>query len=184
MAGTAGSSWVLLPPLLGACRHLSACLAAAAAAVWPSSYPPDRLRLHGLQVVLRTINSSLSAYLSVTFNAHFFDAYDVLDCTVVQAGLLMKVGGCIGAWMQGRCMVGSSEGWRQLARAPGPGEHGACVRAPQRLIAAGLSPRTLGPLAPAPAAPAPLPSGPLPHPPCSTCSQCSAPSASARCSST
>lgn len=31
----------------------------------------------------------------VTYNAGFFDAYDVLDCTVVQAGLLMKVGaGC------------------------------------------------------------------------------------------
>ena len=45
-----------------------------------------------LQVVLRSINSSLSAYLSVTYNANFFDSYDVLDCTVVQAGLLMKVG--------------------------------------------------------------------------------------------
>lgn len=44
-----------------------------------------------LQIVLRTINSSLSAYLSVTYNADFFDSYDVLDCTVVQAGLLMKV---------------------------------------------------------------------------------------------
>ncbi len=30
--------------------------------------------------------------LQVTYNAAFFDAYDVLDCTVVQAGLLMKVG--------------------------------------------------------------------------------------------
>jgi hypothetical protein len=38
-------------------------------------------------VVLRSINSSLSAYLSVTYNANFFDSYDVLDCTVVQAGL-------------------------------------------------------------------------------------------------
>ena len=61
------------PPLLPT-------LAAAAA------HPP-------LQVVLRSINSSLSAYLSVTYNANFFDSYDVLDCTVVQAGLLMKVGG-------------------------------------------------------------------------------------------
>ncbi|PRW61626.1 Cell cycle checkpoint control RAD9A [Chlorella sorokiniana] len=42
------------------------------------------------RIVLRTINSSLSAYLSVTYNAGFFDAYDVLDCNVVQAGLLMK----------------------------------------------------------------------------------------------
>ncbi|KAL4452547.1 hypothetical protein ABPG75_008209 [Micractinium tetrahymenae] len=42
------------------------------------------------RVVLRTINSSLSAYLSVTYNAAFFDSYDVLDCNVVQAGLLMK----------------------------------------------------------------------------------------------
>ncbi|KAI3432588.1 hypothetical protein D9Q98_004136 [Chlorella vulgaris] len=42
------------------------------------------------RIVLRTINSSLSAYLSVTYNADFFDSYDVLDCTVVQAGLLMK----------------------------------------------------------------------------------------------
>ncbi|EFN51476.1 hypothetical protein CHLNCDRAFT_140230 [Chlorella variabilis] len=42
------------------------------------------------RVVLRTINSSLSAYLSVTYSASFFDSYDVLDCTVVQAGLLIK----------------------------------------------------------------------------------------------
>ena len=54
------------------------------------SFPPHACP--SLQVVLRSINSSLSAYLSVTYNANFFDSYDVLDCTVVQAGLLMKVG--------------------------------------------------------------------------------------------
>ena len=41
--------------------------------------------------MLRTINSSLSAYLSVAFNASFFDSFEVVDCDVVQAGLLMKV---------------------------------------------------------------------------------------------
>lgn len=46
--------------------------------------------------MLRSINSSLSAYLSVTYNAGFFDSYDVLDCNVVQAGLLMKVGAAAG----------------------------------------------------------------------------------------
>ena len=55
------------------------------------------------QIVLRTINSSQSAYLSVTFAAAFFDAYDVLDCNVVQAGLLMKVGaGCADLQVLGR----------------------------------------------------------------------------------
>lgn len=47
--------------------------------------------------MLRAINSSLSAYLSVTYNAGFFDSYDVLDCNVVQAGLLMKVGAAAAA---------------------------------------------------------------------------------------
>lgn len=42
-------------------------------------------------MVLRTINSSLSSYLSITYGANFFDSYDVLGCNVVQAGLLMKV---------------------------------------------------------------------------------------------
>ena len=39
-----------------------------------------------------TAAASHPEWLQVTYNAGFFDAYDVLDCTVVQAGLLMKVG--------------------------------------------------------------------------------------------
>lgn len=44
-----------------------------------------------LQLVLRTINSARSAYMSVTFDARFFDEYHIFNCTVVQAGLLLKV---------------------------------------------------------------------------------------------
>lgn len=45
-----------------------------------------------LQLILRTINAARSAYMSVTLDARFFDEYHVFDCTVVQAGILMKVG--------------------------------------------------------------------------------------------
>lgn len=44
------------------------------------------------QFVLRTINTSRSAYMSLTFGMRFFDTYDVYNCEVVQAGLLLKVG--------------------------------------------------------------------------------------------
>lgn len=44
-----------------------------------------------LQVVLRSINSSKSAYASVSFQSSFFDEYNVFQRNVVQAGVLMKV---------------------------------------------------------------------------------------------
>lgn len=44
-----------------------------------------------LQLILRCINPSRSAYLSLTFHASCFDAYDVFRSEVVQAGVLMKV---------------------------------------------------------------------------------------------
>lgn len=95
----------------------------------PARVRRRRLALHGCgaarcrltiapapQIVLRTINSSLSAYLSVTYNAAFFDSYDVLDCTVVQAGLLMKVGagGCW--WVLG--VLGAGEPLTHCAAGP------------------------------------------------------------------
>ena len=43
------------------------------------------------QLVLRAINSSRSAFVSVTFYADFFDAYDMEAASLVQAGVLMKV---------------------------------------------------------------------------------------------
>jgi len=43
------------------------------------------------QVVLRSINSSKSAYASVSFQSNFFDEYNVFERNIVQAGVLMKV---------------------------------------------------------------------------------------------
>uniref|UniRef100_A0A1D2A638 Cell cycle checkpoint control protein RAD9A n=1 Tax=Auxenochlorella protothecoides TaxID=3075 RepID=A0A1D2A638_AUXPR len=42
------------------------------------------------RLILRCINPSRSAYLSLTFHASCFDAYDVFRSEVVQAGVLMK----------------------------------------------------------------------------------------------
>lgn len=44
-----------------------------------------------VQVVLRSINSSKSAYFSVSFQNTFFDEYNVFQRNIVQAGVLMKV---------------------------------------------------------------------------------------------
>ena len=57
----------------------------------PPPAPPARP--HCAQLILRAINSSRSAYMSVTYDANFFHAYDVFDCNLVQAGLVMKVSG-------------------------------------------------------------------------------------------
>lgn len=43
------------------------------------------------QLVLRSINSSRSAFVSVTYYEDFFDAYDMGASAIVQAGILMKV---------------------------------------------------------------------------------------------
>lgn len=44
-----------------------------------------------LQLILRSINSSRSAYASITYTNAFFDAYNVFGSNVVQAGVLAKV---------------------------------------------------------------------------------------------
>ena len=47
-----------------------------------------------LQLVLRSINTSRSAYAAVTFQQHqqrFFSAYDTFGNQVVQAGIVLKV---------------------------------------------------------------------------------------------
>lgn len=43
------------------------------------------------QLILRDINTSQSAYASVTLHSTFFDAYDVFVNSVVQTGVLIKV---------------------------------------------------------------------------------------------
>lgn len=43
------------------------------------------------QLILRCINATQSAYLSLTFHARYFETYDVFNQDVVQAGVLMKV---------------------------------------------------------------------------------------------
>ncbi|KAK9836039.1 hypothetical protein WJX81_008024 [Elliptochloris bilobata] len=42
------------------------------------------------KLILRDINTSQSAYASVTLHNAFFDAYDVFDSSVVQTGVLIK----------------------------------------------------------------------------------------------
>ena len=44
-----------------------------------------------LQLILRSINSSRSAYASISFINTFFDAYNIFGTAVVQAGVLAKV---------------------------------------------------------------------------------------------
>ena len=41
--------------------------------------------------MLRSINSSKSAYASVTYYSRFFESFDVFDRSLLQAGVLMKV---------------------------------------------------------------------------------------------
>jgi len=42
------------------------------------------------RMILRSINSSRTAYMSVTFHCGFFDSYSVFDAAVPQAGVLIK----------------------------------------------------------------------------------------------
>eukprot|EP00891_Asterochloris_glomerata_P002327 jgi/Astpho2/2327/Aster-x0527 len=42
------------------------------------------------KLVLRSINSSKSAYASVTYYSRFFESFDVFDRSLLQAGMLMK----------------------------------------------------------------------------------------------
>lgn len=44
-----------------------------------------------LQVYLRGINSSQSAYIALTFSSEFFDLYEVSGSVIVQGGVLIKV---------------------------------------------------------------------------------------------
>ena len=43
------------------------------------------------QLVLRSINTSRSAFVSVTYQEDFFDAYDMSGATIVQGSLPLKV---------------------------------------------------------------------------------------------
>lgn len=135
------------------CCACSLLLWQACSPPWPTSSPLAHCPPLYPQIVLRTINSSLSAYLSVTYSAGFFDAYDVLDCNVVQAGLLMKVP-TGGGWDEvvGWCTLAGGRGRRWQIKSwkngglPVPGR------------------------APTPS------SGPTPVPGCSTCCRYFAPS--------
>ena len=44
-----------------------------------------------MQLTLRSINSSRSAYASISFIDTFFDAHNIFGASVVQAGVLAKV---------------------------------------------------------------------------------------------
>ena len=49
------------------------------------------MRVRAVQLILRSINSSRSAYASISFINTFFDAYNIFGTAVVQAGVLAKV---------------------------------------------------------------------------------------------
>ena len=49
------------------------------------------MRVRDVQLILRSINSSRSAYASISFINTFFDAYNIFGTAVVQAGVLAKV---------------------------------------------------------------------------------------------
>ena len=49
------------------------------------------MRNRAVQLILRSINSSRSAYASISFINTFFDAYNIFGAAVVQAGVLAKV---------------------------------------------------------------------------------------------
>ena len=52
------------------------------------------VKMTSMQLILRSINTSRSAYASVTFYNTFFNGYDVFGTSVVQAGVLVKVRCC------------------------------------------------------------------------------------------
>ena len=43
------------------------------------------------QLILRSINTARSAFVAITFRNEYFDAFDVYDTVIVQAGVLIKV---------------------------------------------------------------------------------------------
>ncbi|KAK9805902.1 hypothetical protein WJX73_003364 [Symbiochloris irregularis] len=63
-----------------------------AALVYLAKVGTDELTLEAVvdKFILRSINSSKSAYASFSFEGNFFDAYQLLDTNVIQAGVTMK----------------------------------------------------------------------------------------------
>ena len=46
-----------------------------------------------MQLILRSINTARSAFVAITFRNEYFDAFDVYETVIVQAGVLIKVTG-------------------------------------------------------------------------------------------
>ena len=47
--------------------------------------------LFAVQLILRSINTARSAFVAITFRNEYFDAFDVYETVIVQAGVLIKV---------------------------------------------------------------------------------------------
>ena len=48
---------------------------------------------YAVQLILRSINMARSAFVAITFRNETFDAFDVYETVIVQAGVLIKVSG-------------------------------------------------------------------------------------------
>jgi len=48
---------------------------------------------YAVQLILRSINTARSAFVAITFRNETFDAFDVYETVIVQAGVLIKVDG-------------------------------------------------------------------------------------------
>ena len=46
---------------------------------------------YAVQLILRSINTARSAFVAITFRNETFDAFDVYETVIVQAGVLIKV---------------------------------------------------------------------------------------------
>lgn len=78
--------WVQFPPISHGVSIHPACDQQHYSDGTPACHAPC-----APQLILRAINSSKSAFMAVTFNARFFESYSVLNASVVQAGILLKV---------------------------------------------------------------------------------------------
>lgn len=65
----------------------------ACCAILRAAQPTRRRPRARSQLVLRSINSSKSAFMSVSYNEPFFELFNVVGAHVVQSGVLMKVRG-------------------------------------------------------------------------------------------
>ena len=85
------SCWIACSSTLHTCHQLYNCLASCTFRM-PTSQTQSSQSSHArAQLVLRSISTSRSAFVSVTYQEDFFDAYDMSGATIVQGSLPLKV---------------------------------------------------------------------------------------------